>query len=393
MPFTHLRHPAAPEPGSVSFSGTPGLLIGTGGGRQVRRFTSAGQHGRAKIRMVHEIWRLDQARTRSISPENPTGAPGAGGRATTGTGAQAAGDLGIGWKVSPSIELGAGQTATLADIAGPGVVRHFWLTTDRSVLQQLTLRVYWDSDAEPAIDVPLGSYFCNAWDQLALVNSEMLVVAPAGGLNSYWPMPFRARARITLHNGSDHAVPVYYQVTYLEQDVPRSAGYLHARWRRDNPLGHPAIHTVLDDVPGPGRYVGTYLAIEPNAPGWWGEGEMKFYLDGDTEFPTICGTGTEDYFGGAWNFDLDNAYRTYSTPYLGLVQVLPADQIYQPQQRFGMYRWHIQDPICFDRGLRVTLQALGWREDGKYLPLENADIATTAWWYQHRSVLGRRQRP
>ncbi|MGF6886150.1 hypothetical protein ABIA39_000117 [Nocardia sp. GAS34] len=342
---------------------------------------------------MHEIWRLDQGRTRSISPENPTGAPGAGGRATTGTGAGAAGDLGVGWKVSPSIDLAAGQTATLADIEGPGIIRHFWLTTDRTALQDITLRVYWDTDSEPAVDLPLGSFFCNAWDQLALVDSEMMVVAPAGGLNSYWPMPFRAHARITLTNGGDHAVPVYYQVTYLEQDVPRAAGYLHARWQRSNPLGHPAVHTVLDDIPGPGRYVGTYLAISPNAPGWWGEGEMKFYLDGDTEFPTICGTGTEDYFGGAWNFDLDNAYRTYSTPYLGLVQVLPPDQIYQPQQRFGMYRWHVQDPICFDRGLRVTLQALGWGNDGKYLPLEDADIATTAWWYQHRSVTGRRQRP
>jgi hypothetical protein len=365
--------------------------------------------------MVHEIWRLDQGRTRSISPENPTGAPGMGGRAVSGTGAQAAADLGIGWKVSPSIELAAGDTATLADVSGPGVIRHFWLTTDRAVLNRMTLRVYWDSDAEPAIDVPLGAYFCNGWDELALVNSEMVVVAPAGGLNSFWPMPFRAHARVTLHNGSDRTVPVYYQLTYLEQAVPRSAGYLHARWRHRNPLGHPAIHTVLDDIPGPGRYVGTYLAIVPNAPGWWGEGEMKFYLDGDTEFPTHCGTGTEDYFGGAWNFDMSlrpeeaaernhagpseaaqpntaSAYRTYSTQYLGLVQVLPADQIYQPQQRFGMYRWHVRDPICFDRSLRVTLQGLGWRDDGKYLALEQAEIATTAWWYQHRSVTGRRHR-
>lgn len=336
--------------------------------------------------MVHEIWRLDEARTRSISPENPTGAPGAGGRAVTGTGAGAATDLGIGWKVSPSIQLPAGATATLADVAGPGILRHFWLTTDRAVLQQLTLRVYWDAEPAPAVEVPLGAFFCNGWGELALVNSEMVVVAPAGGLNSFWPMPFRAHAHISLHNGSDHAVPVYYQLTYLEQDVPRAAGYLHACWRRGNPLGQPAIHTVLDDVPGPGRYVGTYLAISPNAPGWWGEGEMKFHLDGDTEFPTLCGTGTEDYFGGAWNFDLDGAYHTYSTPYLGFVQALPSGEIYRPQQRFGLYRWHVRDPICFERGLRVTLQALGWRDNGRYLPLEQADVATLALWYQHRSV-------
>ncbi|MBF6331587.1 DUF2961 domain-containing protein [Nocardia transvalensis] len=340
--------------------------------------------------MVHEIWRLDQARTRSISAENPTGAPGQGGRATTGTGAEAARKLGVGWKVSPSIHLQAGQTATLADISGPGIIRHIWLTTDRTALQQITLRLYWDSDADPAIDVPLGSFFCNAWDVLALVNSEMVVVNPAGGLNSYWPMPFRGHARITLTNGSGRMVPVYYQITYLEQDVPREAGYLHARWHRRNPLGRPAIHTILDEVPGPGRYVGTYLAISPNAPRWWGEGEVKFYFDGDTEFPTICGTGTEDYVGGAWNFDLGGLYRTYSTPYLGFIQALPPDQIYQPWQRFGLYRWHVRDPICFHRSLRVTIQALGWGDDGLYLPLENADIATTALWYQHRSVVARR---
>jgi hypothetical protein len=303
--------------------------------------------------------------------------------------------LGVGWKVSPSIDLAAGSTATLADITGPGIIRHFWLTTDRNALQEIRLQMYWDADTRPAVDVPLGAFFCNAWDELVQVNSEMVVVAPAGGLNSFWPMPFHAHARITLHNGTDRPIPVYYQVTYLEQEVPREAGYLHARWRGRSPLGRPAVHAILDDIPGPGRYVGTYLAIRPNAPGWWGEGEMKFYLDDDTEFPTICGTGTEDYFGGAWNFDFGDrpgggGYATYSTPYLGFVQVLPAEEIYQPHQCLGMYRWHVRDPICFHRSLRVTLQALGWRDGGAYLPLEDADIATTALWYQHRSVNDRR---
>ncbi|WP_327098258.1 DUF2961 domain-containing protein [Nocardia vinacea] len=331
-----------------------------------------------------ELWRLDSARTRSISAENPTGSPGAGARAVEGTGAHAARLLGPGWKVSPSIHLNAGETVTLADISGSGVLRHCWLTTDRTVLRQLTLRMYWDDEPEPSIDLPLGDFFCNGWDELALVQSEMVVVAPAGGLNSFWPMPFRAHAKITLHNGSDRAVPVYYQFTYTEEDVPDSAGYLHALRRHSTPLGSPAVHTILDVVPGPGRYVGTYLAIRPGAPGWWGEGELKFYLDGDTIHPTLCGTGTEDYFGGAWNFDLDGAYRTYSTPYLGLHQVLPPDEIYQPHQRFGMYRWHIRDPICFQQGLRVTIQALGWQNEGTYLPLTEADIATTALWYQSR---------
>ncbi|MEV0293633.1 glycoside hydrolase family 172 protein [Nocardia sp. NPDC050710] len=329
-----------------------------------------------------DLWRLDAARTRSISAENPTGARGAGARALEGTGAYAARHLGAGWKISPSIQLASGETATLADISGPGVIRHCWLTTDRTVLRRLMLRVYWDAGPDPAIELPLGDFFCNGWDEMALVDSEMVVVAPAGGLNSYWPMPFRHGARITLHNGGDSAVPVYYQITYTEEQVPHDAGYLHTQWRRSNPLGDPAVHTILDETAGPGRYVGTYLAIQPGDPGWWGEGELKFYLDGDTDYPTLCGTGTEDYFGGAWNFDLDGTYRTYSTPYLGMHQVLPADEIYRAHQRFGMYRWHVRDPICFQQNLRVSIQALGWGDPETYLPLERADIATTAWWYQ-----------
>lgn len=329
-----------------------------------------------------DLWRLDGARTRSVSAENPTGARGAGARAIDGTGAHAARLLGAGWKVSPSIALADGENATLADVSGPGVIRHFWLTTERSVLCSLTLRMYWDDEPRPAIELPLGDFFCNGWGELALLASEMVVVAPAGGLNSYWPMPFRHRARITLENRCGREVPVYFQATYTEEDVPDAAGYLHTRWSRTARLGNPAVHTILDTVPGPGRYVGTYLAIRPGAPGWWGEGEVKFYLDGDAEHPTICGTGTEDYFGGAWNFDLDGAYRTYCTPYLGLHQILPPGEIYQPDQHFGMYRWHVRDPICFERDVRVTVQALGWRDAETYLPLEDAELATTAWWYQ-----------
>lgn len=329
-----------------------------------------------------EIWQLDDGTTRSVSPENFGGAKGAGGMAEAGTGAMAARELGRGWKVSPSIDLAAGATATLADVEGPGVIRHIWLTTDRGRLRTLVLRMYWDSEPDPSVEVPLGDFFCNGWGELALVNSDMIVVAPAGGLNSYWPMPFRRRARVTLDNRGAHGVPVYYQITYTTQELPERTGYLHAAWRRSNPLGTPAVHTIVDGVRGRGRYAGTYLAIEPGAPGWWGEGELKFFLDGDAEFPTICGTGTEDYFGGAWNFDVAGRYIPYSTVFLGLHQILPPGRIYRPHQRFGMYRWHTPDPIHFDHDLRVTVQALGWQSGGRYRPLENADIATTAFWYQ-----------
>ncbi|TNC24831.1 glycoside hydrolase family 172 protein [Amycolatopsis alkalitolerans] len=328
-----------------------------------------------------ELWRLQPGTSGSVSPENFTGAKGGGARATEGTGAAAARELGRGWKVSPSIVLPAGGTATLADLGGPGVIQHIWLTTDRSRLRELILRLYWDERPEPAVDVPLGDFFCNGWEELALVDSDLIVVAPAGGLNSYWPMPFREHARITLHNSGGAGVPVYYQVSYRLRELPPDAAYLHARWRRSDPVGSPAVHTILDGARGPGHYAGTYLAIQPNAPGWWGEGELKFYLDGDQEFPTICGTGTEDYFGGAWNFDVHGRYVPYSTRWLGLHQVLPPEEIYQPRQRFGMYRWHGPDPIAFGEDLRVTIQALGWRSGGRYRPLERAEIATTAFWY------------
>jgi hypothetical protein len=200
-------------------------------------------------------------------------------------------------------------------------------------------------------------------------------------------MPFRKRARITVENlGPDEVRGFYYQITYALTQVGEDRAYLHAQWQRSNPLPYQQVHTLLDGVRGQGHYVGTYLAWGVNNNGWWGEGEIKFYLDGDVEWPTICGTGTEDYFGGAWNFEHPRGeYGTYSTPYLGLPQVIKPDGLYIANQRFGLYRWHVQDPIRFKQDLRVTIQALGWRSQlegqSRYLPLQD-DIASTAVWYQ-----------
>jgi hypothetical protein len=150
---------------------------------------------------------------------------------------------------------------------------------------------------------------------------------------------------------------------------------------------HKEVHTLLDGVEGQGHYVGTYLAWGTHSNGWWGEGEMKFYLDGDTDWPTICGTGTEDYFGGAWGFPdpEEERYETYSTPYLGFPQVIVPDGHRRTQERFGLYRWHVMDPIRFRRNLRVIIQALGYRSSiggvKRYRPLQD-DIASTAFWYQ-----------
>ena len=325
---------------------------------------------------------LRDGRSRSVSPENPAGGKGAGGGAATGTGAAAARDLGPGWKISPSVEIGAGGTHTVAEVAGPGVIRHMWLAVPPARLRSVVLRAYWDGAADPAIAVPLGDLFCQGWASFAQVSSVPVAVNPHGGLNSYWEMPFRSQARVTLENLGQAAVTVYYQVDYELTEVPEAAGYLHAAWRRSNPLQAGQVHTIIDGIRSAGHYAGTYLAWGSNSSGWWGEGEVKFYLDGDQELPTICGTGTEDYFGGAWNFDIPGTgYSTYTTPYLGLPQVLSPDGLYRSQQRFGMYRWHLPDPVRFSTDLRVTIQALGWRSGGRYLPLHD-DIASTALWYQ-----------
>lgn len=326
---------------------------------------------------------LRDARSRAVSAENPTGAAGQGAMAISGTGAGPARELGTGWKVSPSIAIGPGEVATLADVAGPGVIRHIWLTCGTDWLRRMVLRARWDDDGEPAVLTPLGDFFGQGWSEFAPLSSQLVTVAPHGGLNSYWPMPFRGRATLTLENlsATDTAI-VYYQVDYTLQDVPDAAGYLHAEWRRSSPVGFREVHTILDGVAGRGHYAGTYLAVGVTSPGWWGEGEVKFYLDDDGEFPTICGTGTEDYFGGAFNWDVPGrGYATYCSPYLGLHQVIRPDGLYRAQQRFGMYRWHGPDPVHFATALRVTLQDLGWHRDGRYLPRRD-DIASTAFWYQ-----------
>ena len=325
--------------------------------------------------------RLSLAKTRSISSENPTGEPGQGGRAIDGTGKNASRDLGQGWKVSPSVSIPAGETYTLADISGEGEIQQIWMTLTDNWRYEI-LRFYWDDDETPAIEVPAGDFFCSAWQRYAPVASQMVCVNPGSAFNCYWKMPFRKRARITLQNLNEKPMIAYYQINYALGSVPEDAGYLHAEFRRNNPLPYKQVHTLLDNVEGIGHYVGTYIAWGVNNNGWWGEGEIKFYLDGDTDFPTICGTGTEDYFCGSYDFDnpITGQYQEFCTPYSGLPQIIRPDGHYVSQQRFGLYRWHITDPVRFAENIRVTIQALGWRSEGRYLPLQD-DISSTAFFY------------
>jgi hypothetical protein len=329
--------------------------------------------------------RLSHAQTRSISPENFTGEKGKAGMATQGTGANAARDLGPGWKISPSIRIESKQTFTLADIQGPGAIQHIWMTPTGTWRFSI-IRIYWDGEKEPSVEAPVGDFFACGWGKYAQLNSLPICVNPGSAFNCYWEMPFRKSCRITFENINEQPMTLYYQIDYTLTDVPKDAGYFHAQFRRVNPLPYKSVYTILEGVKGWGQYVGTYLAWGVHNNGWWGEGEIKFFMDGDTQFPTICGTGTEDYFCGSYDFDAkapdgSTQYHEFSTPYTGLPQVIRGDGHYDVQQRFGLYRWHIMDPIRFDKDLKVTIQALGWRAGGRYLPLQD-DISSTAFWYQ-----------
>jgi hypothetical protein len=326
------------------------------------------------------LYRTSSAKTRSISPENFTGEKGKAGMSTNGPALPAARDLGQGWKVSPYVRVPSKSTFTLAEIDGPGAIQQIWMTPTGNWRWSI-LRFYWDGETEPSVECPVGDFFACGWGKYAHVNSLAVCVNPGSAFNCYWVMPFRQKARVTLENIGDEQMTVYYQINYVLTEIADDAAYFHAQFRREDPLKQRGLYTLLDGVEGRGQYVGTYLAWEVHSTGWWGEGEIKFFMDGDREFPTICGTGTEDYFCGSYNFDVGGQYREFSTAYSGLPQVIRPDGTYQSQQRFGLYRWHIPDPIRFEKDLKVTIQALGWQSGGRYLPLKD-DIASVAYWYQ-----------
>ncbi len=335
---------------------------------------------------------LSGARSRAINWENRTGEKGKGG--------MAASPLGPSRKGSPCIPgLAPGSVTTLAETEGPGIIHHIWITVteqtslEATVLRDLVLRMYWDGEETPSVETPLGDFFCCGFARGCLVNSMPIAVNPARGMNCYFPMPFRKMAKITIE--SQHGVEVpgfFYQVDYrLVDALPENTGYFHAQWRRQRLTEKQRDYVVLDGVRGKGQYVGTYLALTALERFWWGEGEMKFYLDGDRDYPTICGTGTEDYFGGAWSFASQRVGKTventYCTPFLGYPYHSTHDEAVHdfyhtdetmPQR--GFYRWHIPDPICFAQDLKVTLQQIGVNKNGLFERQD--DVASVAYWYQ-----------
>ncbi len=338
----------------------------------------------------NELILKKKVKSRSISAENPTGSKGMGAMAEEGPCSRCAEGFGEdgrgkGWKLRPSISIAPGETAVLADIEGPGTIKTMWFTG--CLGRDYILRIYWEEQEKPSVEVPLPDFFGAGWNdaenkipmEFAPIDSAMIAVCPTFGFNSFWPMPFRKRCRITMENRNVVNAQLYYQINYELGDVPEDILYFHAQWRRVQRVPDMEPYTILDNVKGIGHYVGTMLHVGINGPNlWWGEGEVKFYIDGDTEYPTICGTGTEDYFGGAWGW----GDKSYSTQYLGVHLMHQPGGGEDMQQRFAMYRWHIKDPIIFEQDLKVTIQDLGWRRNGRRYLSRNDDFSSVAYWYQ-----------
>ncbi|MGD0393603.1 MAG: glycoside hydrolase family 172 protein [Acidimicrobiales bacterium] len=286
---------------------------------------------------------------RAITFENPTGARGAGGKAAGGR------------KGAPSRVIGAGERVVLADIDGPGVLRHLWMTVlpaPPERLRALWIEAFYNGADEPSISVPLLDFFCLPHGRAASFASALVAVNEGRGFNSTIPMPFGQHFRLELENGSDAPTVLYYQLDYtLEAAIPPGSGYLHVSFHRENPTQLKSDLVITEGLLGPGRFLGCSLGVRVLDEGiWYGEGEVKMFLDGDAAYPTICGTGLEDYVGSAWGMG------RHATPYGGCtLDVRPPDAagpLSQPDF-VGMYRWHLPDPVMYSSDLKVTVQQIG----------------------------------
>lgn len=325
--------------------------------------------------------------TRQISAENPTGEPGGACHFDSAHPEETL-DQGAGRKVHPFLSLGPGETKVLADIAGSGCINEFFITTDHEYLSEVILRMYWDEEEMPSVEVPLGAFFANGFDSdKHAVSSEPVVALPRNAYSSYWQMPFLKRAKITLtQEGGEKIGCIAYRLLYKLFELPKDVMYFHAQYRRSMTSKENPVYTILDGVKGKGCYVGTYLAWNALNSSWWGEGEVKFYIDGDTDYPSMADNGAEDYFGGSFGFspfntDLaGNAEQTFSTAYLGMPLAKLDNRM--GGRRYSLYRWHIHDNIGFFSDLKVTVDTLGWWRKAGLRPL-GEDISSVAYWYQY----------
>lgn len=314
------------------------------------------------INLIATPYLLDTGlQSRSISFENPTGAPGQGGRASS--------PLGLGRKGAPNRSFKPGETVVLADIEGPGTIRHIWLTLSErqpEVFRSLVVRAYWEGQDHPSIECPLGDFFGFAHGKVRAYQSAVHSVGERAGMNIWLPMPFRRHARITLTNETDKPVTIYYQIDYTHGDQhPADVGRLHVLFRRENPTTIKSDFVLLPRRHQKGRFIGAVVGVRALTKFWWGEGEIKIYMDGDDEFPTICGTGTEDWVG--------LSYGLQPTRFLYHGASLTKDQYH------SIYRWHLPDPIAWRRECRITIQQIRWQDS---LAETQDDWSTATFWYE-----------
>ena len=315
--------------------------------------------------------------SRAITAENPRGEPGRGGQAAHAS-------LGAGRKGSPCLRsIENGQSATLMDIDGCGVIRHIWITVserDPAAMRNMIIRMHWDQSPTPSVEVPVGDFFGTAHGRTVNMASAYVSTPEGKGFNCWFAMPFNTHARITVHNDLPDGRKIgqlFFQIDYeLHDRLPANTGLFHAQFRRQNPTVLKQDYTLLDGDEGPGLYVGTVIGVRGLSPNWWGEGEMKFYLDGDNEFPTICGTGSEDYFLAAYGM------YEFQAPYHGCTLNLK-DEFFK-NRLVSMYRWHGPDPIYFSKSIRATIQQIGWKKEGLFE--RSDDWCSTAFWYQRSPI-------
>lgn len=286
--------------------------------------------------------RRPESTPRWITFENPNGLAGAGGRENRGA------------KGHPAEPLAPGETKTLLDLTGPGIIRHIWVTLserDPVTLRSLRLDMYWDGSKKPAVSVPFGDFFGAVLGRVSTFENEYFVDPEGRSFNTYLPMPFKSGARVTITNeGARGLTAIYYQIEVEALDKPDpKALYLNAYWHRDPRTQLGEDFEILPLVRGEGRYLGVHYGVigPEDTSGWWGEGEAKIYLDGDTDWPTLVGTGSEDYIGTGWGQGL------FHNRFQGS---LVNDK---ENRQWGFYRYHTPDPIYFKREIRVTMQQMG----------------------------------
>ncbi|MEM7018446.1 MAG: glycoside hydrolase family 172 protein [Pseudomonadota bacterium] len=321
-------------------------------------------------------------KSRSISFENPTGAPGQGG--------QTSNPLGVGRKGRPAEMIQPGETVALCDVAGMGTLRHIWMTTRKSakLFRSVILRAWWDGQEHPSIEAPLGDFFGFAHGRVAPYQSAVHSVGQSAAMNFWLPMPFTENAYITLTNEYHAPIPIYYQIDYtLGDSHPDDVGRLHVLFRRENPTTLTQDFVLLPERHGIGRYLGAVIGVRPLDPRWWGEGEVKIFLDGDQEFATIVGTGSEDYVG--------LSYGLQPTPFLYQGCSFREKDNDSDTGRISMYRWHLPDPIIWHENIHVTIQQIGmdhsirearietFQDVGEHYYERADDWSTATFWYEN----------